>query len=447
MNSLLIKLTHYRLQALHVIYLFLVLLQGALASSSKPGGPLFGELIEKKDGDLRIKVFGISPNFEQFSHYLFPQNILGSYDEFLGLGDQRTCFGVTNTTPSTPLPLHNKHINPFDSNFSTSSLTTSHTGTSSSRHQVAQPPNGQSVSSIKRDKTRQSSKLTKSESKSSSVGDKTAESKPILTQPTNILRVNKMPNKAAVKPYKATSSQKKTSPHKPPKPKVKKSHSSQLIAPTQSSDTSANSTQTLSHKTKKPSSVSVQQDSFTAPSSQLMHAPGAPPMKRVSSAGAVSVKTEKDTFKVELPKPSDSPSKETKRKKKKKVKKRESEVKLEPHPTGESHPPSERQEGVPPTSLKVQLESIPTSLKVQLPKQQERPNDLHINVAASTNEVKCRCGYCIYFLVVTAAVMGKTCSDCVFTMLSHEYVHVSLIGHHNGCRECLVYAESAFDIV
>ena len=392
MSSLLIELTHGRLHALCIVYLFLYYFRVPHPPALSQEAPSLESSSRKRMVTSESRYL-LCAEFKSSSHIIsivFSQNILGSYDEFLGLGDQRTCFGVTNTTPSTPLPLHNKHINPFDSNFSTSSLTTSHTGTSSSRHQVAQPPNGQSVSSIKRDKNRQSSKLTKSESKSSGIGDKTAESRPTLAQPTNILRVNKAPNKAAVKPYKAASSQKKTSPHKQSKPKVKKSHSSQLIAPTQppSSDASTNSTQTSSHKTKKPSSVSVQQDSFTAPSSQLMHAPGVPPMKRVSSAGAVSVKTEKDPFKMELPKPSDSPGKETKKKKKKKVKRRESEVKLEPHPTVEALPPNERQEGLP-SALKVQLDSLPTSLKVQLPKQQERPIDLHISVAASANEVKC----------------------------------------------------------
>lgn len=140
--------------------------------------------------------------------------------------------GVSDSTPKTPLTLDGKPTNPFDSKFSTNpstSLGNSNTGASSSgsssRHQVAEPPAGQPLTFMKRDKGRQSSKHTKtpvghvsSSKEPSSKNEKSGRSKvdqrgkekdtegdsKVVVQPTNILRVNKS-KKAAVKPYKSST--------------------------------------------------------------------------------------------------------------------------------------------------------------------------------------------------------------------------------------------------
>ena len=269
---------------------------------------------------------------------------------------------MSDATPKTPL-LDGKQTNPFDSKFSTNpstSLGNSSTGASSSgsssRHQVAEPPAGQPLTSIKRDKGRQSSKHTKipggyasSSKESSSKNDKSSRSKvdqmeremdpegdsKVAVQPTNILRVSK-PKKVAIKPYKSStgnpqkkSSSVKTQPgvtkeSKDPlrtKHRPKKSHSSsQLLSSTENPTTAPSSHNTLSsssslsttypqhmpqtssssHNSKKEASVpppSLAQDSLMSQGHDSSTVPsgskGLPSFKRTSSAGTGLSKTGK----------------------------------------------------------------------------------------------------------------------------------------------------------
>ncbi len=240
---------------------------------------------------------------------------------------------------------------------------------------MAEPPTGQSVPSLKREKGRASSKLPKPDSRantgSTSKGKVVkTEDKPIL--PTNTLRVKK-PNKTSVKPHKA--SQKKTSPSKTSihsKLKVKKSHSSSQLPISSDPPTSelhTNPSTTSSHKPKKHLN--------NVPSTLLQMTPlstyntTASSIKRVSSAGALLSRTD---VKIE---PTDVASKAAKKKKKKKVKKESSDVAPAVAESLDGH---------------VIAEPAPTSLRVQLPKQ-KRPLELQLvaDAPVSVSEVSTYC--------------------------------------------------------
>ncbi len=295
------------------------------------------------------------------------QEILGKYGDFpSNWMAQQSFLGVDSSTPSTPVAGSNK-TNPFNSiSISSSSLTSSITA--SSRHQVAQAPTGGSVHSLKRDKSKTTSKPSKLESKTAigsfskerlaEVEEKQASS----LQPTNILRVSK-PNKTSVKLHKV--SQKKTAPKKPVK--VKKSHSSSHLLTSSissSSELPSNSSTILSQKLKKHSSntlpVAPPQDSST------LSLP--PSIKRVSSAGLLSSKPD--------PKSLAGVGKAMKKKKKKKVKKESSTI----APSQVTNEPTN---------------AAPKSLKVQLPKQ-KRPLDLQLVSSGVVSEVNIVVMSCVF---------------------------------------------------